>query len=83
MKQIYYDKGEIGNNKYTFEVYQLDDGTYKAFVRRWDRRLNRVKDESVFIAVTREALREQNYPKVRQVKIFLNSNFWTHQNEQD
>ncbi|MEX0446528.1 sugar ABC transporter substrate-binding protein [Xenorhabdus sp. SGI246] len=82
MKQIYYDEGFSGNNKYTFEVYQREDGTYLALSRRWNRKLNLVQDETQFEATTREALREQNYPRTRQVKIFLNSDFWSQQNEQ-
>ncbi|CDG99014.1 sugar ABC transporter substrate-binding protein [Xenorhabdus bovienii] len=83
MKNVYYDEGFSGNNKYTFEVYELDDGSYKAVARRWNRKLNLVNVETHFVATTRADLREQNYPRTRQVKIFLNSDFWSNQNGQD
>ncbi|PHM37575.1 sugar ABC transporter substrate-binding protein [Xenorhabdus mauleonii] len=76
MKQLYHNEGASGANKYTFEVYLLDNGSYLAVNRHWNRKLNKIIKEEQFTVATREELRNQNYPRTRQVKIFLNSDFW-------
>ncbi|OTA14408.1 sugar ABC transporter substrate-binding protein [Xenorhabdus vietnamensis] len=62
MKQVYYDEGFSGNNKYTFEVYQREDGTYLALARRWNRKLNLVNEEAQFPATTLAALLRAKLP---------------------
>ncbi|MEY8773201.1 sugar ABC transporter substrate-binding protein [Erwinia aeris] len=76
MKQVYYNEGWRSASKYTFEVYQLENGTYQALVRKWNGKINKVMQESQFLSETREALRHHDYPRTRQVQIFLNSDFW-------
>lgn len=76
MKQVYYNEGWSGPNKYTFEVYQLENGSYRALVRKWNGKINKVQQETQYLSDTREGLKLQDYPRTRQVKIFLNSDFW-------
>ncbi|HHD7476781.1 TPA: sugar ABC transporter substrate-binding protein, partial [Klebsiella oxytoca] len=64
-----------------FEVYQLDDGTFRALARKWNGKINKVQQETLFHSDTREGLKHQDYPRTRQVKIFLNSDFWEHGND--
>ncbi|WP_387691587.1 hypothetical protein [Photorhabdus sp. RM71S] len=81
MKQVYYDEGWSGPNKYTFEVYQLENGTFRALARKWNGKINKVQQETQFLSDTREGLKHQDYPRTRQVKIFLNSDFWEKGND--
>lgn len=76
MKQVYYNEGWRAASKYTFEVYKLENGTYRVLVRKWNGKINKVMQESEFLSETREALRHHDYPRTRQVQIFLNSDFW-------
>lgn len=77
---IYYNEGSSGNNKYTFEVYREADGSYRAISRRWNRKKNLVDQETQFTSPDKAGLRTQAYPPTRQVKIFLNSEFWSDDN---
>lgn len=77
---IYYTEGISGQRKFTFEVFRLADGTYRAVVARWNVRNNMMVEQTHFNAPNKAGLREQPYPPTRQVKIFLNSDFW---NEKD
>ncbi|EBY5753507.1 sugar ABC transporter substrate-binding protein [Salmonella enterica subsp. enterica serovar Give] len=81
MKQVYYNEGWSGPNKYTFEVYQLENGSYRALARKWNGKINKVQQETQYQADTREGLKHQDYPRTRQVKIFLNSDFWEKGND--
>lgn len=81
MKQVYYNEGWSGPNKYTFEVYQLENGSYRALVRKWNGKINKVQQETQYLSDTREGLKHQDYPRTRQVKIFLNSDFWEKGND--
>ncbi|XUU45676.1 sugar ABC transporter substrate-binding protein (plasmid) [Klebsiella pneumoniae] len=76
MKQVYYNEGWSGSSKYTFEVYQQENGSYRALVRKWNGKINKVQQETQYLSDTREGLKLQDYPRTRQVKIFLNSDFW-------
>lgn len=62
MKQVYYDEGWSDPNKYTFEVYQLDNGTSRALARTWNGKINKVQQETQFLSDTREGLKHQDYP---------------------
>ncbi len=81
MKQVYYNEGWSGPNKYTFEVYQLENGSYRALARKWNGKINKVQQETQYLSDTREGLKHQDYPRTRQVKIFLNSDFWEKGND--
>lgn len=81
MKQVYYNEGWSGPNKYTFEVYQLENGRYRALARKWNGKINKVQQETQYLSDTREGLKHQDYPRTRQVKIFLNSDFWEKGND--
>ena len=81
MKQVYYNEGWSGSSKYTFEVYQLENGSYRALVRKWNGKINKVQQETQYLSDTREGLKHQDYPRTRQVKIFLNSDFWEKGND--
>lgn len=81
MKQVYYNEGWSGPNKYTFEVYQLENGSYRALARKWNGKINKVQQETQYLSDTREGLKHQDYPRTRQVKIFLNSDFWENGND--
>lgn len=74
---IYSNEGHSGNNKYTFEVFKEPDGRYRAVTSRWNIRLNVIKDQQHYWSETKAGLRELDYPRTRQVKIFLTSEFWT------
>ena len=67
------NEGWSGPNKYTFEVYQLENGRYRALARKWNGKINKVQQETQYLSDTREGLKHQDYPRTRQVKIFLNS----------
>ncbi|WP_241647639.1 MULTISPECIES: sugar ABC transporter substrate-binding protein [Rosenbergiella] len=75
-KQIYFSEGFSGNNKFTFEVLQENDGTYRAICARWNKRLNQMREQTHYTSQTKEGLKAQNYPALREVKIFLQSDFW-------
>lgn len=74
--RIYYNEGHSGNNKYTFEVFKEPEGGYRAVSARWNRRLDLINEQTHYPSATKEGLREQSYPRIRQVKIFLDSDFW-------
>jgi len=75
--RVYYNEGHSGNNKYTFEVFKEPDGGYRAVSARWNRRLDLINEQTHYTSTTKEGLREQDYPRTRQVKIFLDSDFWS------
>ncbi|WP_071988458.1 sugar ABC transporter substrate-binding protein [Serratia sp. M24T3] len=75
-QRFYYNEGHSGNNKYTFEVFREPDGGYRAVSARWNRRLDLVNEQTHYTSSTKEGLRDQDYPRTRQVKIFLDSDFW-------
>lgn len=54
MKQVYYNEGWSGPNKYTFEVYQLENGRYRALARKWNGKINKVQQETQYLSDTRE-----------------------------
>lgn len=54
MKQVYYNEGWSGPNKYTFEVYQLENGSYRALARKWNGKINKVQQETQYLSDTRE-----------------------------
>lgn len=75
--RVYYNEGHSGNNKYTFEVFKEPDGGYRAVSARWNRKLDLINEQTHYVSATKEGLREQDYPRTRQVKIFLDSDFWS------
>lgn len=75
--RVYYNEGIRSKNKFVFEVYQEEDGSYRAVVSRWNLNANRMAEQTSFFSATKEGLREQAYPRVRQVSIFLDSDFWS------
>jgi len=75
--RVYYNEGHSGNNKYTFEVFKEPDGGYRAVSARWNRKLDLINEQTHYASATKEGLREQDYPRTRQVKIFLDSDFWS------
>ncbi|MDH1089046.1 sugar ABC transporter substrate-binding protein [Pantoea agglomerans] len=77
---VYYTEGVSGQRKFTFEVFREADGSYRAVAARWNARVNKVVEQTQFTAPDKAGLREQPYPSTRQVKIFLNSEFWNDSN---
>lgn len=65
MKQVYYNEGWSGPNKYTFEVYQLENGSYRALARKWNGKINKVQQETQYLSDTREGLKHRDYPRTR------------------
>lgn len=59
MKQVYYNEGWSGPNKYTFEVYQLENGSYRALARKWNGKINKVQQETQYLSDTREGLKHR------------------------
>lgn len=75
-KRLYYSEGFSGNNKFTFEVLQESNGSYRAICARWNKRLDQIREQTHYTSETKEGLRTQDYPALREVKIFLQSDFW-------
>ncbi|MBL2365128.1 sugar ABC transporter substrate-binding protein, partial [Klebsiella pneumoniae] len=50
MKQVYYNEGWSGSSKYTFEVYQQENGSYRALVRKWNGKINKVQQETQYLS---------------------------------
>lgn len=78
---LYFAEGANGTNKYTFEVYQEEDGTYAVYVRRWNRKLNLVQEETRLTSPDRAGLRDLKYPNSRMGRAFLTSAFWGEAND--
>ena len=83
MKQVYSHEGSSGMNKFLFDVYEQDHGGYLVEIKRISRKKDpagNVKEflnqKTVLSSDTKDGLKTLDYPKLRSVKIFLNSDFF-------
>lgn len=83
MKHVYSHEGSSGMNKFLFDVFEQAHGGYLVEIKRITRKKDsagNVKEfldqKTVFSSEKKAGLKNLDYPKLRSVKIFLNSDFF-------